>query len=84
MKHTKKKEGMVAIKVDLEKAYDRISWSFLYQVLHEIGFPHSWIRLIMFLVTSNSFAIFFHKEQLPFFSPSRGIRQRRSFITVPH
>lgn len=57
MKGLRRKNGALAIKIDLEKAYDRIRWEFLYEVLTEIGFPESWIQLIMFIVTSNSFAI---------------------------
>lgn len=72
---SKRKEGMLAVKIDLEKGYDRIKWAFLYQVLQEIGFPGSWVHLIMFIVTSNNFAILWNKEQLPFFAPSRGLRQ---------
>ncbi|KAG6467722.1 hypothetical protein ZIOFF_074362 (mitochondrion) [Zingiber officinale] len=37
----------VAIKIDLEKAYDRIRWSFLEKVLQEVGFPENWIKLII-------------------------------------
>lgn len=33
MRKMKRKNGAIAIKVDLEKAYDRIKWSFLQQVL---------------------------------------------------
>lgn len=43
MRKMKRKSGIVAIKVDLEKAYDRIRWSFLQQVLEEVGLPLSWI-----------------------------------------
>ena len=66
MRHMKLKNGAVAKQIDLEKAYDRIRWDFLHQVLIEIGFPDSWIRLIMFIVSSNSFAVLWNKEQLPF------------------
>lgn len=41
---------MLAIKVDLEKAYDRIKWDFLHSVLEEIRLPNSWINLIMHIV----------------------------------
>ena len=35
----KGKEGYMAIKVDLEKAYDRLEWSFVYKVLQAFHFP---------------------------------------------
>lgn len=38
MKRKTGKSGCVAIKVDLEKAYDRIRWDFLEKVLNAVGF----------------------------------------------
>ena len=75
MRVMKRKQGAVAIKVDLEKAYDRIKWSFLQQVLEEIQLPTSWINLIMHIVSTNTFSLIWNDQHLPFFSPSRGIRQ---------
>lgn len=75
MRTMKRKKGTLAIKVDLEKAYDRINWKFLQHVLEEINLPLSWIQLIMNIVTTNTFSLIWNGEHLPFFSPSRGIRQ---------
>lgn len=41
-----KKHRMVA-KIDLEKAYDRIDWTFLEQVLRTVGFREPLIRVIL-------------------------------------
>lgn len=35
----KGKQGYMAIKVDLEKAYDRMEWSFIHKVLQAFKFP---------------------------------------------
>ncbi|OMO83955.1 reverse transcriptase [Corchorus olitorius] len=75
MRTMKRKGGAIAIKVDLEKAYDRIKWSFLQQVLEEIQLPPPWVKLIMHIVSSNTFSLLWNGQQLPFFSSSRGIRQ---------
>ena len=46
--HTHKKgEGLIALIIDLEKAYDRVSWDFLRATLYDFGFPHSIVELIM-------------------------------------
>lgn len=34
-------------KIDLEKAYDKVSWVFLEKVLRNFNFDAKWIKLIM-------------------------------------
>ena len=71
----KGKEGYMAIKVDLEKAYDRMEWCFIHKVLQAYHFPQSLIRVIMSCVTSNKVSILFNGGKLEAFNPSRGLRQ---------
>ncbi|XP_023928894.1 uncharacterized protein LOC112040231 [Quercus suber] len=40
MDNKKGKMGFMAIKVDLEKAYDRLEWNFIHKVLRAFHFPH--------------------------------------------
>lgn len=40
------KKGFMAIKVDLEKAYDRLEWSFVKEILEEVGFDGKTIEII--------------------------------------
>ncbi|XP_062028303.1 uncharacterized protein LOC133744174 [Rosa rugosa] len=40
-------EDLMALKLDLSKAYDRMEWSFLKQVLHRFGFAQDWIDMVM-------------------------------------
>ncbi|CAL1387360.1 unnamed protein product [Linum trigynum] len=44
------KRGGMVIKIDLEKAYDRLRWDFLRDTVVEVGLPSSWIQSIMFCV----------------------------------
>ncbi|GAA0156707.1 hypothetical protein LIER_14134 [Lithospermum erythrorhizon] len=39
--------GNVIMKLDMTKAFDRLSWKFLKMVLRKFGFSESWINLIM-------------------------------------
>ena len=71
----KGKEGYMAIKVDLEKAYDRLEWSFVYKVLQAFHFPPNLIKVIMSCVTSTRISILFNGGALEPFKPSRGLRQ---------
>ena len=71
----KGREGYMVVKIDLEKAYDRIEWSFIRMVLIHFGFPDNIIKLIMSCVTTTSTSLPFNASKLQPFCPSRGIRQ---------
>lgn len=72
---SKKKEGDVAYKINLEKAYDHINWEFLKHCLEDFGFPNITIKLIMHCVSSSSLALIWNGKRLPSFAPTRGLRQ---------
>lgn len=42
-----KKQSVVLFKVDFEKAYDKVKWPFVLQMLKIKGFPDKWIDLVM-------------------------------------
>lgn len=68
------KRGLMAIKVDLEKAYDRLNWSFIFETLQQTGLPIHLSRLIMECVTLASMNILWNGEVTEEFYPGRGIR----------
>ena len=70
----KGRKGYMAIKIDLEKAYDRIEWSFIREILFMFNFPKKLIELIMSCVSSVSTSLLFNGGYLESFCPSRGIR----------
>ena len=39
-------KGYMLIKVDLEKAFDRISWSFIRDTLERADLPQTWLRFL--------------------------------------
>lgn len=57
------KKGAIAVKIDLEKAYDRLDWNFLRRVLMEVGFPSNWINVIMNIVSTSQLAVLWNGEQ---------------------
>ncbi|KAL6200146.1 hypothetical protein ACLB2K_029928 [Fragaria x ananassa] len=60
----KGRTGVMAIKLDLEKAY-----------LGKFGFSSTWINWIIECITSVSFSIVINGKAEGFFQPTRGIRQ---------
>ena len=75
MDNKKGRTGFMAIKVDLEKAYDRLEWNFIHKVLRAFHFPNQMIKLIMSCISTTSISILFNGETLDNFNPSRGICQ---------
>jgi len=71
----KGKMGFMAIKIDLEKAYDRLKWHFIKDVLELYRLPPSLIKLIMSYVSSSSISTLLNGSKIKPFHPSRGIRQ---------
>ncbi|KAL0440361.1 UNVERIFIED_CONTAM: hypothetical protein Slati_2519100 [Sesamum latifolium] len=48
--------GHIALKLDLNKAYDRVEWHFLERVMKRLGFDSHFVGLIMLCVKSVSFS----------------------------
>lgn len=65
----------MVLKIDLEKAYDRLEWGFIRDTLDKAGFSSIWCRHIMNCVESSRMAILWNGEPMEWFRPTRGIRQ---------
>ena len=74
-KRKRGKNSVCAVKLDMMKAYDRVEWHYLEGIMSKLGFSASFIRLIMKCVTSVWFSVRVNGELLPYFTPSRGLRQ---------
>ncbi|XP_060969488.1 uncharacterized protein LOC133036771 [Cannabis sativa] len=71
----KGKEGFMALKLDMSKAYDRIEWKFLEAMLGKLGFENWCIRLLMKCVSSARYTVTHGGCEMGPILPSRGIRQ---------
>jgi hypothetical protein len=69
------KKGYMAVKIDLSKAYDKMEWHFLKEVMLKIGFAPKWVDLIMMCVSFARFVVMINGTPTSSIVPSRGIRQ---------
>ena len=67
--------GGVLCKLDIEKAYDYVSWSFWLAVLKKMGFGERWIKWIEWRISTMKFSILINGSPSDFFQSSRGLRQ---------
>lgn len=75
MKKKRGKKGWLVIKVDLEKAFDKLSWDFIEDTLLDAGFPTRMVRIILHCVTTSTLSVLWNGQPTQPFKPSRGIRQ---------
>lgn len=65
----------MAVKTDMSKAYDRIEWNFVEQVLTRLGFHSKWVGWIMECISTVSYSYLINDNVYGLVKPSRGIRQ---------
>ena len=75
MRIKKGQTGWLAVKVDLEKAYDRLDWSFIKDTLSLVGISGRLLQLIMACISSSRLSVLWNGTPTDSFTPSRGIRQ---------
>ena len=69
----------MAMKIDLETAYDKLEWSFIRDMLIRVNMPIDLIETIMSCVTAVSTSIVFNRKALDPIYLSRGLRQGDPF-----
>ena len=74
-KKRKVNSGFVAMKVDLQKVYDRVNWNFLKTVMQKFGFNGTFVNWIYECVSTVSSFVLINGGKSQWFQPSQGFRQ---------
>ena len=49
--------GGLICKLDIEKAYDHLSWGFVLELMRRMGFGHRWLAWVKWCMSTASFSI---------------------------
>lgn len=74
MRLTRKKQSAVLVKIDFDKAYDKVKWSFLYKALELKGFPDLWCDWIMKIVRGGYVGVKVNGQIGLYFQTHKGLR----------
>ncbi|ONI01787.1 hypothetical protein PRUPE_6G158500 [Prunus persica] len=65
-KRKREKKGKcfeAGLKMDMNKAFDRVEWDFLRSAMSKMGFADFWIRLVMGCITTVSFSVLLNDKK---------------------
>lgn len=62
------------LKINLQKTYDSAEWTYLEQVMTELGFPNLFTQWVMTCVKTVSYAIIVNGQTSQVFPASKGLR----------
>ena len=63
------------VSVDQEKAFDKVSWEFMFEVLRRLGLPEGFIEMVKVLYSNPESCFNINGELTPFILIRRGVRQ---------
>ncbi|XP_075633561.1 uncharacterized protein LOC142606033 [Castanea sativa] len=69
------KKGMLELKLDISKAYDRGEWDFLKKMMSKLEFPNVWVERVMTCVSTPSFSVRINGKAFSNVKPTRVLRQ---------
>lgn len=65
----------IICKIDLEKAFDRVNWSYLEFVLKKMGFNNKLCKWVRFFYSNASFTVLINGSSFVFFKSTIGVIQ---------
>ncbi|KAK1612124.1 hypothetical protein QYE76_035797 [Lolium multiflorum] len=70
----RKKQGVV-LKIDFEKAYDKVNWGFLFERCKQKGFNSNWLTWIKKSVAGGTLSVKVNDKVGSYFTSHKGVRQ---------
>lgn len=67
--------GDATLKLDINKAYDRVIWDYLREIMLKIGFDGRWVRWMMMHVASVQYSVLLNNDKTNEIIPGRALRQ---------
>ncbi|XP_042485259.1 uncharacterized protein LOC122065524 [Macadamia integrifolia] len=67
--------GGMGLKIDIHKAFDTISWNFIFHVLRRFGFSEKWTSWIHQILVSARISILLNGGPVGYFGVEKGLRQ---------
>ena len=71
----KGKQGEMAVKLDMSKAYDHVEWQFVEAIMRKLGFAERWISMIMECICTVQYSVLLDGVLKGYVIPSRGLHQ---------
>ncbi|PNX80406.1 cysteine-rich receptor-like protein kinase, partial [Trifolium pratense] len=71
----RRKDKCMMFKVDFERAYDTVSWSFLERMMIKLGFAEGWLKWIRACIFQSSMSILVNGSPTGEFKVCKGLRQ---------
>lgn len=70
-----KKNGYVAVKLDMSKVYDRVEYGYMEKLMEKMGFNDKWVGLMMTCIMSASYSILVNGKPKGDIVTTRGLKQ---------
>lgn len=68
-------KGECVVKIDMQKAYDRVKLGFLANIQCKLGFYEKWIKWIEICIMEVTYRVKLNGNNSPSFKPTRGLCQ---------
>jgi hypothetical protein len=71
----RRKEVGIILKLDFEKAYDKVNWKLLFDCMKKRGFDEKWCSWVEQVVTGGTVSVKINNQTGPYIKSFKGVRQ---------